>query len=247
MPVRQIKVEGVGAVRLYKRRGVKRIRLSIDHDSRVKVVLPYWVPYRFANNFIEQKRAWIVANTKPVAVLEHGMLIGQSHRLAYEAGRSSKTTSRVSKTHVIVFLPKGAKYDAEPVQAAAKKACVRALKKQALELLPQRTEQLARQHGFEFKSVKVKRLRSRWGSCSQQKDIVLNCFLVQLPQEFIDYVILHELMHTRVLAHGKTFWLELSEYVPELADIRKSMRTFQPTIQPSTPYEQSKYGSTVQA
>jgi len=71
-----------------------------------------------------------------------------------------------------------------------------ALRKEAKDYLPQRTELLAAAHGFKYSGVTVKNISSRWGSCSSTNHINLNIHLVRLPEHLSDYVILHELTHT---------------------------------------------------
>jgi predicted metal-dependent hydrolase len=76
-----------------------------------------------------------------------------------------------------------------------------------------RLAQLARQHGFTYNKVTIRNQRTRWGSCSAKGNISLNIKLVALPTELFDYVLLHELVHTRVHNHSKKFWQELDKYV----------------------------------
>ncbi len=104
------------------------------------------------------------------------------------------------------------------------------MRAQAEQLLPQRLEALASEHGFEYKDVAIKQLKSRWGSCDQQKHIVFNLFLMQLPWELIDYVILHELTHTRHLHHGPKFWGDMESILPRLKVYRRAMRSHQPVL-----------------
>ena len=75
-----------------------------------------------------------------------------------------------------------------------------------------RLRQLARQHGFTYNKAAIRNQRTRWGSCSVKGNISLNIKLVALPQELADYVILHELVHTRVHNHSKQFWQEMDKY-----------------------------------
>ncbi len=75
-----------------------------------------------------------------------------------------------------------------------------------------RLNQLAAQHRLTYNKVSIRNQRTRWGSCSAKGNISLNIKLVALPQELADYVILHELTHTRVHNHGKKFWQELEKY-----------------------------------
>jgi predicted metal-dependent hydrolase len=76
-----------------------------------------------------------------------------------------------------------------------------------------RLAQLAKQYGFTYKKVSIRNQRTRWGSCSAKGNISLNIKLVALPPELFDYVILHELVHTRVHNHSRKFWEELDKYV----------------------------------
>jgi hypothetical protein len=89
---------------------------------------------------------------------------------------------------------------------------------------------LAQKHGFEYSSVSVKRLKGRWGSCDQHQNIVLNLYLMQLPWELIDYVLLHELTHTRILRHGPDFWAAMQRVLPNVKAIRKEMKQHQPVL-----------------
>jgi predicted metal-dependent hydrolase len=116
------------------------------------------------------------------------------------------------------------------IQSAARKTGIRALRRQAETLLPQRLDQLARQHEFSYRSVAIKQLKGRWGSCDQHANIVLNLFLMQLPWEHIDYVILHELTHTNVLRHGPDFWQAMEKVLPEVKQLRKQLRLHQPVL-----------------
>ena len=74
---------------------------------------------------------------------------------------------------------------------------------------------LAERYGFKFSKVSVRNQRTRWGSCSARGNISLNIKLVALPQDLSDYVLLHELVHTRVHNHSRRFWKELDKYVGE--------------------------------
>ena len=81
------------------------------------------------------------------------------------------------------------------------------LRKEAKRLLPDRTKQLADKFGFSVSDVKIQSSKTRWGSCSRAKSINLSLYLMLVPQHLIDYVILHELCHTKEMNHGVNFWI----------------------------------------
>lgn len=231
MPAKYVDVPEIGQIALYKRRGASGVKLSITHDGTIRVTLPLWAPYRLGVEFARNKAEWLAKKRKPKQILLSGDRVGKAHRFVFEERPERETVgTRIVGTDIRLFIPKGLEPDSKELQDAAEKAAVKALKKEGEQLLPQRLKTLAAQHGFSYSTVAVKRLRSRWGSCNERKDIVFNCYLMQLPWHLIDYVILHELTHTQILRHGDPFWRELAKYVPKLAEIRKEMKLHQPTL-----------------
>lgn len=87
------------------------------------------------------------------------------------------------------------------------------LRRRAKTYLPARVEELSRKHGLRYNRIFVKNLKSRWGSCSSQNNINLNLHLMRLPENLIDYVILHELAHTKEKNHGKNFYSLLNTLI----------------------------------
>jgi predicted metal-dependent hydrolase len=118
------------------------------------------------------------------------------------------------------------------VQKAARKACERALKKEAEVLLGRRLQEISGRQALIYKNLKVKRLKTRWGSCSQDGIITLNYYLIQLPWELIDYVIVHELAHTRHLNHSRDFWNLVESIIPRAKERRKIIRNYRPVLLP---------------
>ena len=77
---------------------------------------------------------------------------------------------------------------------------------EAKNYLPNRVNELASKHGLIYKKVKINNAKTRWGSCSGTNNINLTLQLMRLPNHLIDYVLLHELAHTKVKNHSVTFW-----------------------------------------
>ena len=65
---------------------------------------------------------------------------------------------------------------------------------------------LAEKYKFKYKNVAIKNAKTRWGSCSFINNINLSLHLMRLPDHLIDYVILHELVHTKIKNHSRDFW-----------------------------------------
>lgn len=91
------------------------------------------------------------------------------------------------------------------------KVVTEALRKQAKTILPSRLQELASLHGFHYTRVSINSARTRWGSCSSKGHINLSLYLMVLPLRLSDYVLLHELCHTREMNHGARFWHLMDE------------------------------------
>jgi predicted metal-dependent hydrolase len=92
--------------------------------------------------------------------------------------------------------------------------------------LEKKIADLARKHRFNFNKVYIRNQKTRWGSCSVKNNISLNMKLVRLPEKLSDYVILHELLHTRIKNHGKKFWRELDKIVDNAKALRTQLREY---------------------
>lgn len=221
-------------VTIYKRKASRGLRLSIAPDGAVKVSIPRWTAFAAGQRFAQSHMEWIKAQKRPVAHLTDGQQVGKAHRLRFQARPAAgKATSRTQSTEIIVYYPPELAVSDPEVQATAQRACVRALRGQAEALLPQRLSSLAAEHGFTYNKVTIKQMRSRWGSCDRHRNVVLNLFLMQLPWEQIDYVLLHELTHTEVLRHGPDFWEAMERVLPDVKQLRKAVRGAQPLLRGS--------------
>ena len=79
--------------------------------------------------------------------------------------------------------------------------------------LTRRLRYLAAKHGFTYNRVFIRNQKTRWGSCSGKNNVSLNINIIRLPEEMMDYVILHELAHTQVKNHGNEFWTLMNKLV----------------------------------
>lgn len=232
MAFKQFEIRNIGTVTIYKRAGARSLRLSVRPDGTLRITIPTWTPYAVGINFAKSRANWIQKHAKPPArQLRHGQMIGKSHRLYFKPVTSTlKVSTRVKPIEVVVSHPISMPSSTPAVQKAASIASIRALRSQAEKLLPIRLRELAEQYGFTYRSIQVKQLKSRWGSCDQHANIVLNLFLIQLPWPLIDYVLLHELTHTRVMQHGPKFWQAMESIYPQTKALRKQIRAYQPVL-----------------
>ena len=89
-----------------------------------------------------------------------------------------------------------------------------------------RLDALAVLNGFTYNRLCIRNQKTRWGSCSATNNINLNAKLVLLPDQLIDYVLLHELLHTRIKNHGQEFWEELDGLTGDAKGLARTLRSY---------------------
>lgn len=222
-----INVSGIGPVVFQKRSNTGSVRLHIQ-GSRVKVTLPTRVPYVFAEKFLQTRKQWVLDNLEPAMSISEGAYIGKNHRLSITYKDTSRPSTRIKGSEIAVILPIGLDSHSSEAQRLITRACEKALKQETTDLIIPRLQDLAYEYGFDMKSAAVKRLRSRWGSCDSHKNIILNSYLAQLPWPLIDYVLIHELAHTKHLNHSPKFWQEVAAILPDYRELRKQTKAHSP-------------------
>jgi predicted metal-dependent hydrolase len=90
--------------------------------------------------------------------------------------------------------------------------------------LIKRIYELAAIHGFHYNGISIRTQKTLWGSCTAKNHINLNLRLAWLPQELMDYVILHELTHTRIKNHSRTFWNDLEKLTGNTKPLKEKLK-----------------------
>lgn len=89
-----------------------------------------------------------------------------------------------------------------------------------------RLHKLAEGYGFTHGKISIRNQKTRWGSCSSNNNISLNMRIVQLPPKLMDYIILHELVHTRIRNHSLNFWEELGKLIQDPKQIDRELNHY---------------------
>lgn len=202
------------------------ISLRISASGGLQVILPAHAHAVDINDLLHSRADWIL---KHRARLEHTkQLMGQrlyhdgekvpylgenkSLRILPSANRL-RTTILLDGEQLLIRLREGIEETEHP--SAIKEALEKWYHKQALAYIPPRVAQLAKQHGFRYERVSIKNQKTRWGSCSTQRNLNFNWRLMMAPPLAIDYLIIHELCHLREMNHSKRFWILVARYCPD--------------------------------
>jgi predicted metal-dependent hydrolase len=142
---------------------------------------------------------------------------GETWPIEYRTTSSASVRARVEGSLLVVS---GAVDDAEKCLAALVRWLDRTARERLLPLLAETADAA----GLAYTSARVRRQKTRWGSCSSRKTISLNRNLVFLPEHLVRSLMLHELAHTLVMDHSERFWSTLATLDPEARDHRVQMR-----------------------
>jgi hypothetical protein len=206
-----------------------RVRLSFSDDNYLTVETGTGKLGSFEREFLVSKSSWILRGYQSriddhqkknefLSGLEDSvLLLGRETRVEYKA--AEKTWFRYKAPEPFsVFAPE------HYLQKHQQTLLYHALRKFAEQYLPQRLEHWSEVTELGFNRVRIKDLKSKWGSCSSRRNINLNWQLVFLDENLIDYVLVHELMHLREMNHSPQFWKWVAKYCPDYKKQRNQLK-----------------------
>jgi len=230
MPI--IQDEEFGKITIRRSARASQVRLRVAPDGTLRASLPLYAPTFLVKRLIKSSRDELrnmINQAQPTTSYTDGMRVGKSHTLIVRPTADVFQTNRRGQ-QLIVSLPADKTLNDSDVIRAVRDLIIAALRVEAKSYLPKRLAFLATKHGFNYKKVRFSHASGRWGSCTSEGTISLNIALMKLPFEQIDYVLFHELAHTRQMNHSPEFWAIVGECDPEYKTHRRDLKKEQPTI-----------------
>lgn len=209
----------------------RSVRISVAPDGTLRASMPAYAPLMVLKRLVKTSRPQLrkmLEQQAPTYKLQNGMEIGKSHKLVVVWG-SSTSVKRV-KQNIVVHLKDGDKLTDPKIERMVRDVITAALRIEAKSYLPKRLAYLAKQLDCNYESIRFSHASSRWGSCSSQGTISLNIALMKLPHVLIDYVLIHELCHTKQMNHSPKFWRLVEQADPSYKLHRKLLKSHNPTI-----------------
>lgn len=199
-------------------------------NGMLRVSVPSYAPLFMVKRMIASSRDELrkLMGSRPTITITDGMAIGKSHTLLLRRGATRSLSLR--GLQLVVTLTAEDIIDDPAIIAEVRARILTILRKEAKAHLPKRISYLAMKHGFDYASLRFTHASSRWGSCNSKKAISLNIALMNLPFELIDYVLIHELAHTRQLNHSTAFWHEVARIDPDFKLHRAQLKRHNPGI-----------------
>lgn len=97
-------------------------------------------------------------------------------------------------------------------------------REQARQYFRERIHYYSGLYGFHYKKIGITSAQTRWGSCSADGSLNFSWRLIMAPGEVVDYVVIHELVHTRFHNHSREFWSQVQQIMPEYREHRKWLK-----------------------
>lgn len=101
-------------------------------------------------------------------------------------------------------------------------------KERARDLITQKLQHFNEHYGFSYRSISVRNQRTRWGSCSRRGRLNFNYRIAFLPDELVNYIIVHELCHLKEMNHSRQFWTLMQRALPNATTLRRSLHRLYP-------------------
>jgi predicted metal-dependent hydrolase len=221
-----------GKITIRRSARASQVRLRVAPDGTLRASLPLYAPTFLVKRLIKTSRnelRALLSQAQPTLEYTDGMRVGKSHTLIVRKTLGVFQINRRGQ-QIIISLPEGETLDDATVVRAVRDAIIAALRIEAKSYLPKRLAFLANKLGFTYEKVRFSHASGRWGSCTSEGTISLNIALMKLPFEQIDYVIVHELAHTKHLNHSPEFWSLVSEGDPLYKEHRNALKLEAPTI-----------------
>ena len=198
-----------------KRRNSKNLRMHINSKGIVKVSIPYYTTYGSAISFIDKNVDWIEKKLHHFNEQKNKYYyLGHNINIIKIYSTNNKYFNYIENISTLEIVT-------DDNSISESDLFFQFLKKKANEYIPQRVEELAAKFDFKYNSVKIKLLSSSWGSCSAKKNLSFNLKLMYFNYKVIDYVIIHELCHLKIMNHSREFWKLVEGIIPDYRE-RKS-------------------------
>lgn len=190
---------------------VKHARVQVNEDGRVRIIIPPSFTPADVEALLLKKQKWIERQFRffdgmAKIELQRNQILLYGNRYAYFYDSTYHYKVNLDHEHKTIRSRRNL------LDKSIQELWLRAIAKKHL---TKRTEELATKLGFKYNKLYIRNQRKKWGNCSKEKNISLNWRLIKAPLFVIDYLIIHELVHTLVMSHTHKFWTLMKSYYPD--------------------------------
>jgi predicted metal-dependent hydrolase len=207
-----------------ERRQIKRARISVDEDMRVRVVLPAGFSQEEIDDLLERKA------TRIQKELAFSRAKGDAHRplrrteilylgevYTFRLLPGLRRNFAINATGKTIF---------SGINLLKDGVLDRWYRKEAKRVIMERLTHFADRYNLAYNRVFIRDQKTLWGSCSSERNLSFNWQLIQTPLDIIDYIVAHELVHTEILRHSEAFWAKVASLYPQHRQARAWLKNF---------------------
>ena len=214
----------------------RSIKVEVHPDNTVEVVAPIRTPQRAIDTLLETKNDWI----------QKRLQFNQDHadKLKPKTFKDGEAFYYMGSSYPLKLTTEkkpGVWFQDGNLMVHPKKNTAKTLeawyKQCAYDILLDRVDVFAKQLQLQPQNMRIKRMKTRWGSCSSAGNINLNWALVMAPLPVMDYVVIHELCHLKHMNHSKTFWNLVESVCPDYKEYTKWLKDHGAFLNFSVAYE----------
>lgn len=213
--------------RIINSKRAKYVRIKLSNTGELSVVLPRRALVSFAHDFVRSKAEWVEKNLDKIIITSQNdfpdviqlQLLNEMWKVEY-VPLPVKSITFVENLNFELQI-RGSIEDKQLIKKAINKWC----QKKAKNIFVIMLNKFAKEYGFHYNRLSIRSQKTRWGSCSNNKNISLNSKLLLMPEEIVRYVIIHELCHTIEMNHSHKFWALVRECDPNYQKHRKELKS----------------------
>ena len=212
-------------IRLSKR--AKRLSIYLHNSGKVEIVAPQRASQKRIQKFIQEHKPWIEKNK--IKLSEKSQFKDQSTR------PDSIELAFLNKTWRVVYKPSAKKLvehtdwielPSDKTDTECVKLIAKWLKKKSEEFITPLMESLSEETLLKYRKLTFRGQKTRWGSCSPNGSINLNYCLLFLSEDYVRYVLIHELCHLQEMNHGRAFWSLVRGFEPRYKRLDKKLNDY---------------------
>ena len=200
----------------------RRLAVRVLPGGLVEIVVPHGTRPRTVEMFVTRHRRWIERTVDLYRPAEVPALGALPEQIQFAATGQSYALRRIDQAgpprlrvegHSIVLA------GAEGRPALLRHALQRFTMREAHGALAPWLARISEASGLPYGRMQIRRQRTRWGSCSRAGTISLNACLMFQPPGVVNYLLIHELAHTRHMNHSRRFWRLVADLEPRWREL----------------------------
>ncbi len=191
----------------------KRIGLYVHPDSTVTVRAPLRTPLFLIKQVVANRANWIL-DKQTKAKKKYGSIKKREYRvgeLFWYLGKKYPLAIVQQKEKIIWD---GKRFSLQ-MGTEGEKAFIQWYRDTARIVITERVNMYSREQNLPYHNMRITSAKTRWGSCSGENNLNFTWRLIMAPLDVIDYVVVHELVHTKEKNHGPAFWKSLKAIIPD--------------------------------